>query len=372
LLGAGVTGSARAVQVCAALITIIFLATYAAAQFTAGSKALEVILGWDRFTSAALGAAIVLLYCFAGGVRASIWTNVAQSFVMLGAMIMLLWTALSAVGGPQALWQKLHAIDPDLVNPVPAGLRFGFPLYLAGWLLAGVGVVGQPHVMLAVLTAREGKDLDKARHIYFGWYVFFSAAALGVALCCRVLIPQTATFDPELALPILAAQRLPAALVGLVLAGLFAAAMSTADSQLLSCSGAVTQDLFGDWRESYWASKITTAVWTGFALALALNLNQTVFSLVALSWSALAVTIGPVLAAVVFRRPLTGSTAIGIMVSALIAVVAWRFLLGYSAHVYEVLPGMLAALLVFTIARGRSARAREVQAARDRDSSAAD
>ena len=69
--------------------TIVFLGTYAAAQLNAGSKALHVLFGWDYSIGAIMGAIMVLLYCVAGGIRASIWTDAAQSFVMISAMCLL-------------------------------------------------------------------------------------------------------------------------------------------------------------------------------------------------------------------------------------------------------------------------------------------
>src|SRR5690606_10269829 len=81
------------------LITILFLGVYAAAQLNAGSKALHALLGWDYESGAIIGAIIVLLYCFAGGIRASIWTDAAQSFVMIGAMALMFFISIAEIGG---------------------------------------------------------------------------------------------------------------------------------------------------------------------------------------------------------------------------------------------------------------------------------
>lgn len=81
------------------VITLIFLCTYAAAQLKAGSKALHVLLGWDYAIGSILGVAIVLVYCVAGGIRASIWTDAAQSFVMIISMATLCFLSISKIGG---------------------------------------------------------------------------------------------------------------------------------------------------------------------------------------------------------------------------------------------------------------------------------
>jgi sodium/proline symporter len=83
----------------AGIVVVIFLGTYAAAQLSAGSKTLYVLFDWPLYAGAMIGAGIVLLYCLAGGIRASIWTDAAQSVVMLVAMITLLFASISSLGG---------------------------------------------------------------------------------------------------------------------------------------------------------------------------------------------------------------------------------------------------------------------------------
>ena len=70
-------------------LSLLFLLAYASAQLVAGSKALHVLLGWPIWAGAVMGAVLVTLYCFAGGIRASIWTDAAQSIVMIVAMALL-------------------------------------------------------------------------------------------------------------------------------------------------------------------------------------------------------------------------------------------------------------------------------------------
>ena len=351
LLAAGQGGFARSVRIVAASITILFLSTYAAAQLNAGGKALHVLFGWDYSVGAIVGAMIVLIYCFAGGIRASIWTDVVQSIIMLASMLMLFGIALWELGGLPELWARLEAIDPSLTNPISADFRFGFLLYLLGWIGAGIGVVGQPHIMVRTMAIRESEQIRTARDIYFAWNVIFTVAAIGVALACRVLLPEVGGFDAELALPTLSIRYLPGVLVGLVLAGLFSATMSTADSQLLSCSAALTQDIFRRWRESYTAAKAGTIFVTAIVLAIAVFGQQNVFALVTMSWSALGAGLGPLLMVRVLQRPVGPRLAVLMMLSGLATAIVWRYGLGFADGVYEVLPGMLAGLLLYLVFR---------------------
>lgn len=346
----------RAVVVLAAVVTLLFLGTYAAAQLTAGSKALHVLFGWNESMGAWIGAGIVLAYCFSGGIRASIWTDAAQSIVMLISMILLLVISVQAIGGFELLWTKLEAIDPALVEWQPKNLRFGFGLYLVGWIVAGLGVVGQPHIMIRAMVIDSAENISRARRIYFSWYVVFAVATILTGLCCRVLLPEAQGADPEMALPYLSQQVLPDVLVGLILAGLFAATISTADSQILSCSAALTQDLFPRWRDSYKFAKAGTVIMTLAIIAIVMVGHNSVFELVVLSWSGLASSLGPLLVVRALGKRVSSRVGVAMIFSGMTAVLIWRYGLGFSSALYEVLPGMAAGFLVYGLSRIKTGR----------------
>lgn len=100
-----------AVQRLIGIISLLFLLTYAAAQLVAGGKALHVILGWPQWSGAVAGAILVSLYCFAGGIRASIWTDAAQSIVMIAAMGTLLVVAVMNLGGATSAIEQMRAVE---------------------------------------------------------------------------------------------------------------------------------------------------------------------------------------------------------------------------------------------------------------------
>lgn len=335
----------------AALATLLFLGAYASAQLSAGSKALQVLFGWDYSVGAVIGAVIVLIYCFSGGIRASIWTDVVQAFVMLGSIFVLAVAGVKAAGGFSSLWRQLEAIDPRLVQLVPENLPFGFGLYLLGWFGAGSGMIGQPHIMVRMMAVRRHEDLRIARHVYFLCNAALSTFSITAALCCRVLLPADDAFDPELALPMLSLELLPAVLVGLLIAGLFASTMSTADSQVLVCSSAITQDLFPSWRDSYAKAKLGTVFVTAVMLAIALHAGESVFAMVIMAWGALAAAFGPLMAVRCFGWKAGPGLATAMMLAGIATVIVWRFALNLSGAMYEVLPGMSAGFAVYFIGR---------------------
>ncbi len=330
------------------IISLLFLLTYAAAQLVAGGKALHVLLGWPLWSGSVAGAVLVSLYCFSGGIRASIWTDAAQSIVMIVAMGTLLIVALMSLGGFSSAVEQMQSVEgfmawlpKDLVVP---GF-VGGALFILSWLVAGLSVIGQPHIMVRFMTLDSSANMGKAKAWYYLWFTLFYCMATGVGLLARIYLPDAAAFDAELALPTMAQQLLPSVLVGLVLAGIFAATMSTADSLVLSCSAALTHDILPRKVERTWLLKITTIFITGVALLLALMNNDSVFSMVLIAWSGLASAFAPLLLFLCLGKRPSQIISIIAVISGFVVAFAWRQF-GLHAMVYEGLPGILAGLFV--------------------------
>jgi sodium/proline symporter len=339
----------------AAVVTVVFLGAYAAAQLSAGGKALQVLFGWGPDTGALLGSVIVLAYCYAGGIRASIWTDAAQSAVMVVAMAVLLVVATEAVGGTAAAWSKMQGItgftDWSPATVLVPGMP-GVALFILGWFVAGFSVIGQPHIMVRFMALEHVGRLWEARAWYYLYFALFYGAATAVGMLSRLHLPALKDFDPELALPTMALHLLSPALVGLVLAGIFAATMSTADSLILSCAAALTHDLLPRRLEQSWQIKGATAAVTAAALGIALVGTESVFSLVILAWSVLASAFGPLLIVYVAGGKPSEAQALAMTMVAIGVTFLWRHL-GYQEAVYEGLPGMAAGLAVYGLARVR-------------------
>ncbi len=346
------TNGVRVITVISALITIAFLGTYAAAQLAAGSKALSAVFNWDYRIGVVIGTVIVAIYCFSGGIRASIWTDTIQAIVMIFSLLLLLVVSIIKCGGFNGLLTQLGGIDPALVNLSPADLPLGFIPFFLGWTVAGFGVVGQPHIMVRAMAIDNAQNVAKARDIKAIASLIAAFASLGVGLTARVLLPELLNSNnSELALPLLALNLLPAALVGLMLAGVFSATMSTADSQILSCSAALTQDVFPQFAHSYKIVKLGTLTVTATIFVIALAENQSVFFLVTFAWSALASALGPLFMVRVLQKPINRTIAIAMMVVGISTALIWTITPELSKLIYAVLPGMAAGILVYLIAQ---------------------
>jgi len=338
-------------QRIAAVITLIFLMAYAGAQLVAGSKALHVLFGWPEWSGAVLGAVLVAAYCFSGGIRASIWTDAAQSVVMILAMGLLLFVATSSVGGISGAVEQMGQVDgfldwfpKDLILP---GFLGGL-LFAISWGFAGLSVAGQPHVMVRFMALDSNTKMVRAKAWYYLWFIAFYAAATAVGMLSRIYLTDTGSFDAELALPMMAQELLPPFLVGLILAGVFAATMSTADSVVLSCSSAVTHDLLPHNIEKTWILKTTTVLITLLALGWAILNKQSVFSLVIMAWSGLASAFAPLLIYLCFGGKPSNKTAVGALLGGLAVALLWRWA-GWNGMIYEGMPGILTGLLILIL-----------------------
>jgi len=334
-------------------VSVVFLGAYAAAQLAAGGKALNALFGWSTDAGALLVAIVVAIYCLAGGIRASIWTDAAQSLVMLVAMAALFAVAVGDLGGLRSSWDALAAIPgyldwtpDDLLVPGAAGVA----LFAVGWMFAGLSVLGQPHIMIRFMALDSPAGLWRARVWYYGFFTLFYALATGVGLLSRIHLPELSGMDPELALPTMAQRLLPPAAVGLILAGIFAATMSTADSLVISCSASLTQDLPARPIDSRRIGKIATLAVTGFALLLVLSDQRSVFDLVILAWSTLASAFVPLLILLARGHEIPQARALAMMLTGVAVALAWRWL-GLHDRIYEGMPGILAGLAVFYLSR---------------------
>ena len=333
----------------AAVLSVMFLAVYAAAQLTSGGKALFVMMGWSELVGILIGFVLVVAYCYAGGIRASIWTDAAQSCVMIVGSTILCYVALDAVGGFSNLGNALESQDPNLPNIFPSGLLFGVSIWIAAFFLGGLGVAGQPQVVSRVMTLETDEDRVKAMIWFFVWQTPFILLMLIVGWCSRILFTAS-DFDPELGLPSMAMETMPAFGVGMILASIFAATMSTADSQVLACTAAITDDIKPEWREDHKTTKKVTLAMAALATIISIAGlyipgGDSVFSLVVLAVYGLGGIFIPLLTIRWMGYKPDSKHTISMMVAALSAVIFWR-VTGLNVHVFESIPAMTAAFTV--------------------------
>lgn len=334
------------VTVITAMLTVFFLGAYCAAQLVAGAKIGAALFEWDYNIFVFVGAFVLLAYCWAGGIRASIWTDAVQAIIIMVSLIILVVVAMNEIGGFGALYSQLVAADPSLVDPFQVNLISVF----VGWLAFGIGVLGQPQLMVRHMVARSDECLLKARRIYLAWRWSVLLLATLVGFIARVMIPEIdGGFDPELSIPALWEDLLPPVLVGLLVAGLFSATMSTADSLLLAASSALTQHVFPQLRNSYVFARLGTVFVISLVVTIALLASQNVLSLVVLAWGGMASAVAPLVVLMLLGARPTQRLAVTMMVAGFGVAIYWRHGLGLHAQLMDLVPGMLTGFAIFAV-----------------------
>ncbi len=334
----------------AAILSVLFLTIYAAAQLTSGGKALFVMMGWNELIGILIGFVLVVAYCYAGGIRASIWTDAVQSCVMIVGSVILCWIALQEVNGFSGLFDRLEAQDPVLTKLVPPDLKFGFSMWAFAFFLGGLGVAGQPQVVSRVMTLGSDSDRKQAMIWFFVWQTPFIALMLIIGLVSRVLFTAS-DFDPELGLPQMAMETMPAFGIGMILASIFAATMSTADSQVLACTAAITDDIKPEWRQDHKTTKKVTLVVALLATLVSIGGlkipgGDSVFVLVVLAVYGLGGIFVPLLIIRWMGYKPDTTHSIAMMIAAFVGVISWS-LLGFGGvdGIFPSVPGVGAAFI---------------------------
>nr|VFJ96749.1 MAG: sodium/proline symporter [Candidatus Kentron sp. H]VFJ97850.1 MAG: sodium/proline symporter [Candidatus Kentron sp. H]VFK03275.1 MAG: sodium/proline symporter [Candidatus Kentron sp. H] len=341
----------RIITIIVALITIVFLGAYTAAQFSAAAKTLDVFFGVETFLGVIITAGVVLTYSVTGGIRASIWTDVLQAFVVVFVSIGMLGAVFLSSGGVSEIVSGLERIDPRLTDITAIGLNGWFSVaYMVGFFFLGFGAgISQPHVLVRLLAGRNPEEVKQAKWIFLAYVYSTWAAMILFGMTCRVLIPDIS--DPEQALPLYAIRNFHPVFAGIVLAGVFSIIASTADSLLLVCSSALARDispiLHRKMSNRYgvrYEQSMTLLVGI-LTVIITLTISGTVFSVILFAVGAVASSLGPAMLITLTERRTHYIALSMAMLTGLITAILWR-MMGYSEIVYEIFPGFITALSV--------------------------
>jgi len=350
-------------RVLLVVVILVFMVSYVAAQFVAGGKAFAVGFGLSQTGGVWLTAAIVLAYTVLGGFLAVSLTDMLQAFFMLAGLVLLPVMAIADRGGLGAVVSELAALDPTLVDPF--ALEIGV---LAGFLGIGLGSPGNPHILVRYMSIADPEQLRVSAVVGTSWNVLMAWGALIVGLAGRVWFPTLAELpgaDRENLYPALAELHLPPVLTGVVIASIFAAIMSTADSQLLVAASSVVRDLYekviGRGRSIPSGrlvplSRLVVALLVAASLALGLMATDIVFWLVLFAWAGLGAALGPTSILALYWRGATGAGVAAGFVTGTVVTIVWKSVDGLAAAVYELIPAFLAAGLATVVVSRRTSR----------------
>ena len=330
-------------RIVLAIITMACLSIYIGAQFLAAGKILHSLLGVATVYGVVIAAIAIALYTVLGGMRASLATNVMKAGLVGFALIvmpLIAWASLPPLPSPPA------GLPEDFFSLTRGAAGFGALGVAIGWAGIGLAYPGQPHVLQKFMVMSDRTEVMRGRWLAFIWSTLIFSGAILSGVIGRFIVAPT---DSELVLVALALQLTPPFVGGMVIAAILAAAGSTIDSQLVTVSSHVKNDL-GFLAGGRIDPRIATIVVAAISGGLAALNNATVFSFVLYAWEFLGVTIGMA----VLGRLLFNVGAAPILVSMVIAatiLMVWRSNDVLSNHLYALAPAFVIGVVILVVGR---------------------
>ncbi len=346
-------------RIISAIFILLFYLFYTSSGFVAGGKLFESVFGIPYQTAVIASALIILVYTCLGGFLAVSWTDLIQGLLMAFALSYVAVLAVYEVEGFEALFNWMTIVNTDLVNPYvsvtqgPLGLIGIFSL-----LAWGLGYFGQPHILARFMAIKSEKLIPQARTIAIYWTAIGLLSALLIGFSgIAILGNQLHASDSEKVFIELLHLLLHPVPAGICLAAILAAIMSTADSQLLVASSAITEDIYKiikietTDKQLLLLARISVALLTVFAATLALQPDSNVLDLVAYAWAGFGATFGPVIILSLFKKDLTRNSALLGMITGGLTVILWKNInLDFRIfQLYELVPGFVLATMVMLI-----------------------
>lgn len=338
----------KALQLISAAVFLVAYTIYAASSIKACGTLFNTVTGIETTTAMYLAAVIVISYTFLGGFSAVSWTDFFQGMLVLLAMLIvpivaagMLEAGASAKIDTPNYWNVFSSWQ-DIVS----GL---------GW---GLGYFGMPHIIIRFMSINSQKELRKSAKIGISWTVIILTFAVLVGVVGRMFIGFDENVNSNSLVFVVMTRRIfPALVSGLLLSAVLAAAMSTADSQLLAAASAFASDVYhpvirvnkASNREMLWAGRIVVLAIAVAALMIASSPNAgSIMSLVSNAWGVFGAAFGPaIMLSLFWKRATFAGASAGIFVGAVVDI-AW---LTYMADtgVYEIIPGFFAGLVVAVV-----------------------
>ncbi len=358
-----------ALRLTLALVILIFMVVYVASQFVGGGKAMAASFGVAESTGVLITAAIVLGYTMMGGFLAVSLTDTLQAVFMMLGLVILPFIAISSGGGWGPVMAELQAYDPAFVDPI----SLGFGAWL-GFVGIGLGSPGNPHILVRYMSIRDPDQLKWAAWVGTTWNVVMGAGAVLVGMAGRVYFPEVGLLlaeDTENLYPMLAQSHLHPILFGIVVASIFAAIMSTADSQLLVAASALVRDCYQKvlakereipGRRLVVYSRVTVALLVVASLVLGWLAEELVFWLVLFAWAGLGAALGPTSILALYWKRLTRAGVFAGLLTGTVVTFLWNGIPTLDGLLYELLPAFPVAFLATVVVSLRTQPPPDVEA----------
>ena len=360
------------IRIVAATALSLFVVIYVSAQIDITGKTFESFLGLDYYTGIAIGFGIVVMYIFSGGFIAVAWSDFFQGSLMFVGLLLLPVVAYFSLSGDVSIIEGLRSIDPWLLDIWgPGGLTLMNFVAVLGLLSIGIGFMGSPQVYVRFIAIKNEAEIEKGKWVALFYTLLTDTSAVAIGILGRYMLTEAGDI-PEMilgnaaedVLALVLGQVMPTLIIGIYIAAVLSAVMSTVDSLLVVASSAVTRDFYQqilhpeiDEKKLMGLSKKVTLTLAILALGVALAVSvlsptRTVFWFVIFGWSGIAATFCPVIILSIFWNDYTEKGAIATMVTGFLCIPFFKFVVPtistlepYINKLDVMLPSVLLAML---------------------------
>ena len=296
------------IRLFSSIIIAFFFLFYVSAQFHASGKVINTLFGLSSIDGIVIGAIVIILYTLMGGFFAIAWTDLLQGVLMIGTLVFLpIVGIIELQNTDRSFYEVLNQVGESKSSFTMGKSGLAAISVVLGGLSWGLGYLGQPHLVIRYMAIRDPNDIKKAKLIAILWALPGITGAFMIGLVAlNYFGPEFFNInDVEQAMPLLATELLPPILAGLLISGAVAAMMSTADSQLLVSTSAITEDFIHQYlglniseKTLLLINRIRIIILGIIAFGIAIFSEITgknIFSVVSYAWSGLGSSFGPVL-----------------------------------------------------------------------------
>ncbi|MCQ2498202.1 MAG: sodium/proline symporter [Lachnospiraceae bacterium] len=356
----------------AGIVIVIFFIPYTASGFAACGKLFNTLFDVDYTTAMIIAAVIISAYTILGGFKAVCTTDLIQSIVMTIALVVIVVFGISQAGGVDAVIDNAKELPGYLAMSAThnaetgASAPYGFITIIstAAW---GLGYFGMPHILLRFMAIKDEKKLVLSRRIATVWVFIAMFVAIFIGIIGSAMtkagnlenLEDSETIIVKIADIISQNGILAALLAGVILAGILAATMSTADSQMLAAASGISQNVLVEFfgiklskKMNVLIARLTILAISTIAVFLALNPESSVFKIVSFAWAGFGGAFGAVVILALFWKRMNLAGAIAGMVSGGAMVFIWKFVvrpLGGSWDIYELLPAFIVSFIISVV-----------------------
>lgn len=338
------------VRIVLSTILLIMVIIYCAAQLTATGKAFNSFYNMNIIAAELLGVFIVLLYVSFGGFRAVAVSDLIQGTLMFAGLVLVPVFGIIKAGGIRQVFEKVSTSTPEILNVLPTNsTALAISFTVLGLMATGLGFLGSPQVYQRIIALNRKEDIKKGRLVAITYTLITDTCAVLTGVVGRVFF--TSLSDPETVYPDLVQHLFGPLMIGVLIAVVLSAIMSTMDSLLILASTTIVRDYFQkilgiatNDKTAVTYLRVFSSVIALAAFVLAATKTRVVFWMVLFAWAGIASAFCPTLIMTLFWK---GTNKYGVAIGAIggfLTTVIWGIF--WRDIIYEMFPGFVAGFVL--------------------------